>query len=143
MVFQGEDVPLTEDVIKKPRDFIPTQTEWAARNRKRIYLDAAASGSLFTVAQGTTVWLTNIHLTSAGTSTVTVSNPTGIRIITAGNDKDLVMHRHNLNKQEQSSSISFPMPFEVKEGEIISFIEGSNIGARVMVLGWEEPKKIT
>jgi len=138
MVFQGEDVPLSEDILKKKVEFVKTWIEWSAENREQIlFSDTVSNGTvtLHAVAAGTTVWITSAFVTHRIISAARII----IHVLGSTTEKNLITA-----SQGNSNSVSFPMPIKVEAGDTI-FLTLSGIGESGIggITGWIEPKKIS
>lgn len=140
MVLIGSDVPLEEDILKKPVEFVNSWVEWSAQNREQILRqNAATSGTatIFTVPAENTLWITSIQLSGTKTgitgtfSTLEIENRTTLASLTFVNAGD-----------NNSTTISFPMPIKVEGGERIVVQGQTNCFARGIITGWIEPKRI-
>ena len=144
MVFQGEDIVLEEDIIKKER-FIRTESEWAAKNRRQVAIgmtSSAGAATLFTVPSKETFFLTGLIISgrsvldTEGSATITMTP--GI----SGGDGTLANLMIAASGQQDSLSISFPMPLKIESGTLIEIREISISRAAGVIFGWLEPKQI-
>jgi len=155
MVFQGEDVPLTKDIFAKKLDFFQTEAEWSSIFRDQIWVtkqvnNLSASDDLFTVPAKNTLFISSAFIGAVAkksgldnTMTVRLKIDKGVGINTK------VILAVGLSEEistQASSSISFPMPLRVEEGETIEVEFGSSsnkITATYGFSGWLVPKKIS
>tara|TARA_Y100000310_G_C20677257_1_gene813800 strand:+ start:2128 stop:2580 length:453 start_codon:yes stop_codon:yes gene_type:complete len=144
MVFEGQDVPLTEDVIKqRPREFFPTLSELAADTKLQIVelfsQAGTGSGTLFTVPENNTFFMTGINLSGSNTA-VAGSGFVGIESARFGN-----MFRIRVAfSQNNSLSQNFSMPLKFNAGEIILFeISGASVIGDGSIYGFVVPKEIS
>jgi len=148
--FQGSDIPLSEDILKKPVDFVKTWQEWAADNREQVirHIQAFSTTSVltvFTVPNRNTFFLTgfNFHYlipaafgSSAFISTVRITNPISIMAVLGNNSA----------KELTSGAIAqdFTMPIKLEEGTSITLQNSSTgITSEVTIFGFLIPKKIS
>jgi len=135
MVFEGSDVPLTEDILKKKVEFVKSWLEWASENRRQILVDAASangSTSLFVVPENETLFITSAWVAN------TASDETSLRV--RGNNPVLILLRCFTG----SNSISYPMPIKIESGtEIFSLTTGAANAGSAGFQGFVIPKLIT
>jgi len=136
--FEGADVPLEEDVLKKGvREFFPTFREWAADgNVEQIIRSRTTEGDLFTVPSNFTLFITSAWLSAnvvlGGTfSNMNISN----RVAFLGVDCPI--------DQVSSITADFSMPIKVHEGEVITIGTGGVNTTRGGFVGFLLPKKIS
>lgn len=158
MVELGEsNVPLTEDVIKKPpKEFSPTFSEWAADNVEQIVRSAlvAVPGIMnYTVPDKhtlfiTSAWITALQISSASVRHGHVSiafdngNPAFTTILLGV----AVDHENKAAPTVGNGSISFPMPIRVPEkSRMVLVIDGNLVGDDQLAgfAGFLLPKKIS
>lgn len=142
MVFQGEDVPLTEDILKKKKEFVKTWLEWAAENREQVIRSGkTGSGStitLFTVPDKNTLFITNTWFAHTNTGGASAGN----NRYKIGND---FIYDFGLIAVAGSRSVSnsHPMPLRVQEKQTITITSSTNYLIQGGFQGFLEPKKIT
>ena len=140
MVFTGADVPLSEDILKKKVEFIPTLTEWSAQNREIVITSRSTTGTLFVIPIGETFFLTSASVdvrdtTGSGQAVITID---------PAFDNTRVIQALCTSGGEAANSVSFPMPLKIEGGNSIIFtLNGTTQGGSATITGWREPKKIS
>jgi len=147
MVFEGADKVLEEDILKKKREFIPTEAEWSAKNRGNIRLSVGVvSGvaDVYRAGVGRVGWISSLAFFCENVSTDTPASGT-VRIILADGSTIQNIFSSRIPFQDgKMVSISFPQPLEIKEGEAIQVISGSTaLSVRATIVGYEEGKLIS
>ena len=146
------DVPLTEDVVKKPlREFSATFSEWAADNVEQIWItDRVTSGRvLYTVPENFTLFITSGFI--AGHSTAVGGTHGDLRLQFGTASKLFIIvactvdHHTTAVGTASSMALSFPMPLKINQGEIVEIaITGvSNPFVVAGFTGFLLPKKIS
>lgn len=135
----GGDVPLEEDILKKPIEFVNGWVEWSAQNREQIIreLDRTTGGSsnLFTVPANHTFYITNLVLDGLRNAVV------GTTISLHFDGKDLL--KLNLNPVDsKTTTISYKMPIKLEAGSILTFSTNSTGVFFASVQGWIQPKRL-
>jgi len=147
MVFLGEGVPLEENILKTPKEFVKTWLEWSADNREQIFRtlrNQAGGGAfrLFEVPKGNTLFITNTFISHSGDTTGFTSS----QVTILPRNIDLIAVQHDgtasVPNTNTSSSLAFPMPIKVNEGETIDLFAGINLFASGGIIGFLVPRKI-
>jgi len=136
MVFQGSDVPLSEDILKKPIEFVRTWVEWASENRQQIIRTAVAPSNLFTVPDNNTLWITSAYVSANNSSVGDDAVSLGIN-----NNFEILRMRSLAGGSNNSLSNSFPMPLKVEEGLTIS-LSSNATNTTAGFTGFIVPKQI-
>lgn len=139
MVFPDDvsDVVLTEDVIKKRREFFPTFREWVADgNADQIIRSRTSEGTLFSVPSNFTLFITSAWLSAnvvlGGTfSNMNISNRVSFLGVDCPAD------------QVSSTTANYSMPIIAHEGEDIIIGTGGVNTTRGGFAGFLLPKKIS
>jgi len=153
MVFEGSDVPLREDILRKELPFVNTWTEWSVQNRTQVLVDensiADETTIMFTVPKGEQMWLTvaSMMITCAGLNDSLLSD---IRINdVSGTEVDLIrldIRDSSAVSQTAQKTINFIPPILVREGQTIQSQHNESVGASArshfFIAGWREPKPI-
>ena len=113
-------IPLEEDLIKKPIEFVKSWSEWAAQNQRQLITRGSKFGTgaftLLTVPNLETFYLTSASLSvftgSTGSTTATLELPSLA-------DGVIFELRVQLGFNTASISLPFPMPLKINEKEII------------------------
>lgn len=137
MVFEGSDVPLTEDILRKPVEFVRSWIEWTSENRQQIIRTAFSPGTLFTVPDNNTLWITSAYV-SANNSTV------GDQAVTLSITNNFQILRMRIQNTADSNSLSssFPMPIKVEEGQVIA-LSSNATNSTAGFTGFIVPKQIS
>lgn len=156
----ASDTVLKKPVIaEKDREFIPTEMEWAMRNREIISRDDTTGGAsgdssnntIFTVPENNTLWLTSVNLSY-------ISRPTGtsvifpkISIVDAGNIVTqllaFIFQNGYTSEHNDAMTLSFTLPIKVSSNQTIRLNGGLGAGTGRLDVkggftGWIEPKVI-
>jgi len=146
--FQGSDVPLEEDVLKKPiRQFFPTFAEWVSdNNAEQINISAqqtgAGSTTVLTIAQNFTFFLTTAASFAMDTNNV-ASVRTGAISIGGVANSTLILAGVHAAGDNFFGSVSYPMPIRVEAGQSIIVTSSANMNHRASITGFLLPKKIS
>lgn len=140
------DVPLTEDVIKRPlREFSATFMEWAADNIEQIIVGKQQTGAgnteLYKVPDNFTLFITNATLNIWCTS----GAPSARRgAISFRADTEFILRIQLLaGNSSENLSQSFPMPLKINSGDIIRVSSFANSNTFGLIKGFLLPKKIS
>lgn len=131
--------PLTEQIIKERRDFIPTNAEWAAKHRRQIVRSTTVAGAIFyTVPDNVNFFLSVVILAGTGTGEVSVSTDEfeegmSLSTIKLGTGSPQAL-------SSETTSVSFIMPLKFNSGRKIGFNE-LNASGKCTIFGWEEDKE--
>jgi len=146
--FQGSDVPLSENILKKPIEFVRSWLEWAADNREQVSSSRGSIGSLFVVPAKNTFYLTGawIHLSTRNNNanqidiSIKYGSSTSEKVLSCGvKNSNLVGQPNHSN----SISMTFPMPIKIQAGQDIELDRSATGSAFVGgIFGFLEPKKI-
>lgn len=144
MVFQGEDTPLSEDILKKPPAFIPTWVEWSAQNRPQILFWnlTSTTANIYTVPAKNTLWITAARLVAKSDGLGSIG--TAFVTITPGivDGQTNLLHVNFPNNGADNATLSYPMPIKVEEGSTI-LVEARKGFAQGQIFGFLEPKRIS
>jgi len=145
MVELGEsNVPLTEDIIKRTDEFVPTFFEFLSRDGLQIIRslqNIGASTVLYTVPARKRFYLTSLNV--SGCNSVANTNITaGISALTSGANwsvrlKSILGSVETLN---DSLSLNFTPPIFFEEAEIFTAFSGDSVD--VTITGIEVDKEI-
>jgi len=148
MVFQGSDVPLEEDILKQPIEFVRSWLEWSADNREHIHrlVGGTATQTLFTVPDNNTFFITSATLSAINTSTVQSTAPI-LRI--GGSSNTGVLITFNLPPQIVGAdfphgrvSKDFTFPLKIEAGQIIQSVAATGNSYQASIIGFLVPKQI-
>lgn len=149
MVFQGEDVPLTESILKEKIEFFQTKAEWSAKNQNQILRSLSANGAFFTPSINETLWLTSawcsVFHSAAGAAhahvLISIENRgTGATTHILGASIDHIVGQHG---GADSNSISFPMPLKIEHPfRVILTTTGATTNETGGIQGWVEPRRV-
>lgn len=144
--FLGEsDVPLEEDVLKRPVEFIKNWKEFQSTrgeqiSRSVINFVGAGDSDFFTVPKGKTFFLTNAWLSvdgvTSGDDTHTLSVETQFTLLGISNTGAAAA------RVSGSLAMSYPMPLKVNEEEFFRLALGTATGS-AGIIGFLEPKEIS
>lgn len=148
MVFQGEDVTLTEDVLRiPPPKFIQTRSESAADEHLQIIesknqtLGLNAVVTIFEVPKGKTFYLTNSSLQMAR---VAVAGGTSfLRMRVLGNKFIHIFRNITTIDTNIFESRTYPMPIKMEEGQLIEVQTNIATDFAAVIIGWEESRKVS
>ena len=153
--FEGEDVVLKKDIIRRDRDFLPTESEWHARHTEQIFRsgvhsESSGSTTIFTVPDKKTFFITYICLSIVNEGTVGNNFESGQLAIGSviGTNSTRIANVYcsdqsgNFNEANIATNLSHPI--KVESGETINVSSsGTDSQARAVVIGWLERKEIT
>ena len=145
------DVPLTEDVVKKPpREFSATFSEWAADNVEQIVKSKGSAGDLNVVPENHTLFITSAFITASEEANATTHGNAQLRIRGVASTKAtlLVIEIDHITGQHggsQALSITFPMPIKIESGLQVNLTESgiTTPGLFAGFTGFLLPKKIS
>jgi len=124
MVFQGENIPLTEDVLKKKEEFVKTWGEFQGSDGEQIIIADEISGSgtstFFNVPANNTLFITNAWITATGSGTNSLS---GIQLSTHSSSKIVAVRTKLINATEAATQ-NFNMPLKVEAGAGVVLASG-------------------
>ena len=139
MVFQGSNTPLSEDILKKPREFIKTWVEWASDNFDIISREG--SGTIFTVPKNKTFYLTQYHLDAQRPSAAGVA---GASFGITGANFDIAHFSFAANLADnQVTSGSYIMPIKVESDRRFLVQVSGGVVAFGIIWGFEIDKRIS
>jgi len=139
------DVPLTEDVVKRSKEFQQTFFEFLSRDGLQIVRNAvvnATSTTLYTVPTKKRFFLTAVYV-SGSNPTPNTSVGAGISTTSSGTDFSVDM-TNPLGSAESSTnaiSLNFTIPLIYEEGD--AFILASGARGRGGITGIEVNKEIS
>jgi len=145
MVFEGEGVPLTEDVIKRKEDFSQTWMEWAAQDNtpaqffNLTQLSALGSANLRVVGANETLYITSAWISAS------TQGAKGHCFIEVDGTTLQLLHINPTTSVPQSLALSYPMPLKVQSGQTLRLTctgAGATPHADAGVMGFIIPKRI-
>jgi len=141
MVELGSDVPLREDIIKRPIEFVKTWVEWSAKNRLQINKSKGVSGLIFTVPDNNTLWITTafcslIETSGSAESAVEIGSSGGSGIVK-------LISASSTATGEGNNAISFPMPIKVEQKLQVRAVSNGTTAGTWGFTGFVEPNFIT
>ena len=147
MVFEPnpDEIPITEDVLKKEIEFVKTWNEWSADNRDQIIRSAlntsASDVTLFTVPDRTTLFIT-----SAFTHTLSLSLGAGGTAVSGIKNRNTFILGTFLTAVDIGNAgltTNFSMPLKFQEKETI-LIDNADADKRTVAgfQGFLVPKRI-
>lgn len=151
MVFQGEDVPLTEDVLKRPpAKFIQTRAENSADDQIQVVessavnLPAGNRTTIYSVPKGRRAYITKYSFSISHIAGVAGTGRVQFRI---NNRAILETFQFPMAiDHDFSSTVNLSMPIllnELEEVDIFNIGSGQTLGVAGSVFGWEESRKIS
>lgn len=131
MVFQGNNKPLSEDILKKKQDFIKTWVEFAADNFEQINkeINSASSTDIFIVPENRTFFMTS----------ASISTDTDDSEITASVFGEEALLHSKIGNVSQD----FTMPFKFNSGVVIRAVKAGVASANFIVRGFLIDKRIS
>lgn len=145
MAFEGEDVVLKDDVIKRDRPFFPTMLEWVADgNAEQVVGHTDGGGAFFVVPAKSTFFMTSMFIQSEDSSPaaggdvemVVVMPDDSERFILGGICTTATGQKANVLAQ------SFPMPIKINDKERIAIIGVVPDGFSAGFTGFILPKRL-
>ena len=118
MVFQGEDISLTEDIIKRKIEFVKDWVQFQADEEPIIDSASRTGGgttTMFTVPARNTLYITSAYISGINNNAGTIINA----FLQIRQEEFLRIALVSLGVSNQS--LSFPMPLKVEEGETVNF----------------------
>ncbi len=153
MVLQGEDVVLTEDILKKQLGFSPTRRDWVVDNEEVVAIGLATASPTFIVPDKktlyiTTVWIEGTIISTASGLGVRLDTSQIVGLQTGSNFYIILAVPISMNVGENIATdhgfATFDPPLKIPEGATITF---QNIGVgtvgRAGITGWLESKRIS
>lgn len=146
MVFQGEDTPLTEDVLRKPPPkFIQTRHENVPDEHIQITEGlggnlTAATRVLFTVPKGRV-----FYLTSSAILISALANPVGTTFVRLIGGRHETFHIVDYSLSVDNSFIdrvNYAAPLFFDEGDVITVQNASIVVLTGSIVGWTEAKRV-
>ena len=145
MVFQGEEVALSKDILKKPILFVKNWLEWVADNEIQVLenvIGVTTPTVIFTVPDKQTLFITTCFLDNIYTGDVGAAISPNLSI--QGTGKVLIASVVNIGDATHIfGSLSFPMPIKVEEKQSIRVTSGANNRVSAGFSGFLVKKKIT
>lgn len=137
------DVPLEEDIIKRPIEFVKTWSEWSSNSQQAIALTGTATGIILSISDKETLYITSAYLT--GTNTTANSTSTFTMQTTTKNNVQILQFRianaaASVEGKSNQMSISFNPPLKIEGSDVIT-VTGTN--STHGLFGWKEQKKIS
>lgn len=145
MAFEGENVVLAEDVIKKLRNFIPTESEWRGRTEEIIVRESGTTTTttIFTVPKNKTLFITYAFVTAINSGSINGNGAAGLRISKFGGLDILNAGFFNLQESVATNAVNFTMPIKVDAGETVIIDAGvAGIKCSAGFMGWLESKTL-
>jgi len=150
MVFQGEDVPLTEDILKKETPFNQTKAEWSSVNRRQIITsvsNVSANTVIFTVPAANTLFITGVWVECNYNGTVGAISGANLFSSSFGQSlSDATIIGTTIDSgvaSISSNSLNLSMPIKVEENATITLTAAVNEENSGGIIGWIEPKRLT
>lgn len=149
MVFEGSDVPLEEDILKKKVEFSTSWIEWAAQNFEQVFQKTtASSGTFFTTPERKTLYITSAWIAYSDLAVGTTSNSEYVLSIgSAGTATSsfLSLSKPNVNGDNGAISINFPMPIKVESNQVVRLTGGTSAAHQVTAgfIGFFVDKRIS
>lgn len=150
MVFEGSDVPLEEDILKKEKlDFFPTWIEWATQNFQQILRRSTRFNTdtiviMYTVPANRVLFITSAQLSGESGTITSAQAPSGINILLAGVSNFILHLDITRNNRTATAAASFPMPIKVEAGIAVRLTPiGSAAGIVGSFQGFEIDKPIS
>lgn len=148
--FQGEDVALEEDILKKPREFVKTWAEWAANTQEIVVVDtftsSAAASTMFVVPARHVLFITSAWLNITTTGATALKN-TSIHATTGsgqtGAQPPLLRISIDDAATNDSTSTTFPMPLMVREGGTVELLGAGNARCNAGISGFVVSKEVS
>ncbi len=138
------DVPLTEDVIKRPpSEFSATFMEWASDNIEQVFKQgtaAGASATLYTVPDNFTLFITSAWVS---VSCITGNPADRSGTILFNNSLRIIDTSIYPGNTVNSNTLSFPMPLKINTKAVIEILSSANSRSRGGFQGFLLPKKIS
>lgn len=138
-------LPLEEDLIKRPIEFVRSWLEFAAGEFEQVVKEAqissAGNTTIFTVPNNFTFFLTNVQLSSDNKAAVG-----GDRIARVATSRMIILsHIHAGNSNDHiGNSFNFPMPLKFNPEEVLLLsTSNSNLIASANIIGFLVSKRIS
>ncbi len=151
--FEGSDVPLEEDILKKPIEFVKSWIEWSAVNREQVFSNARAFATtsavrIFMVPDNNTLFITNLtHSLAVAGGVFGGGVPAATSVVSlTGSAKvlSLISYYRNPDLIHESLSHNFPMPIKVESGEQVKLQHDDTTStSRASIFGFLVPKRIS
>ena len=133
-------LPLEEDLIKKPIEFVKSWVEWAATNALQKIISGESTLTqgaitLYTVPDNRTLYITSAFFTLAVLNGNTgFGNSIGLQITTGGGNVAILNVAASTTSAAEdvslvsNNSVSYPMPLEVNSGSVVRIlkVQGNN-----------------
>jgi len=136
----GSDVPLEEDILRRPTPFSQSWVEWSAENRTQVFERAStttASVIVFTVPEGSDFFLTGVWMSIISTSA------------NSGARNDMLWFRPGtINfmsvgagiRSANSIFVNFSMPLRLRAGDSLRILSNDAAAtAEAFVTGFLQP----
>lgn len=142
MVFEGGDVPLEEDILKKTVDFVSNEKEFSGRHRELIQKATTSNGdvTIFTVPPNKTLFITTAWISGSSDG---VNVEAGFLTIYFNDVENSILGCSSGVKNEGNNSLGFPMPIQVNSGGKV-FLESTsgNFNVAGGFTGWIEDVRL-
>jgi len=144
----GSDVPLTEDILKKPIEFVNSWVEWAAKTKIQELFDTFSNSGGANEAMFTVPLNQILYITSAWVNVSHNSGVAGLRlssILLSGQENDVRIIRTQTRAVDSSSALSltYPTPIKVNEGVAVTFLNSNNSEGSAGFQGFLIDKSLT
>lgn len=140
-------VPLEEDLIKKPIEFVKSWVEWAADNEEQVVRSGVSlTGivTIFTVPDKKTLYVTSAFLSHVFDGNAVTGTSGSLTLSTVGS---ILRIRIILGTVSFGSlAVSFPMPLKLQSGQAITITGGDAGGTGAAsggFTGFLIPKRIS
>lgn len=129
--FTGSDVPLEEDILKRPIEFVKTWVEFAADTFEQVNeeVNTVSSVAIFTVPDNKTFFMTGASISTDTDDSEITSTKFGERSL--------------LHSKVGNVSQDFTMPFKFDSGIVINAVKAGIAAANFIIRGFLIDKKIS
>ena len=135
-------VPLEEDLIKKPIEFVKTWVEWNAINSLQIIKFRGTAGTMYTVPEKKTLYITSAFIGTRDDSAV--SGGTAAIFIGGTNDRIINISTTPVTLEGiNTMNMVYPMPIKVEGGQTVEFSLSAGISSGAGFQGFEIDKRIS
>jgi len=130
LLSEFSSIPNLQTKIQSRREqkekYSPTWTEWAVQNGTQILRDRQGSGVMFTVPNGSVLYITSASLTTSDDSAVSGTSASLDAGSSVGSRQILSIGGSAAQTFVQSITNSFPMPIRVEGGFTVSLTGGES-----------------
>jgi len=150
MVLIGGEVPLEEDILRQPAQFVNTWVEWSARNRQQVaqgnfVITSGGSSTIFAVPENEDLYITGywLSLSTSGATNVSDRVTLAIQLSTSARPMFQVNVKDN-QAGDANNTLALPMPFKVQAGDsVLLTVDGNNSKGVGGIVGFTVPKFIS